>query len=401
MEGLARVLIVDDEVNLLNGLKRRLRGDFELICASSGEEAIRMVEEKGPIAATLCDMRMPDMDGVQTLQEIERRSPETIRMMLTGNADQETASIAINSGHIFRFFSKPCSLDELRNGIEQALKQYRLVTGEKLLLEQTLAGSVKVLINVLGLINPSWVKDSNRVRQWLIPIAKELKIDDFWQLDLAAMLAPIGRIAIPPDIDKKLTLGEELTSVEAEIVVEAPKRSRDLIANIPRLTEVAEIVYLHQKNFDGTGYPLDALKQEDIPISARVLRILLALAETTDNEDPGSRHFEKLRENAGTWFDPQLLIKIQECFEANGKLKKAPSKTTESIMAVKAIQLLPNDVLQEDLYSSTDQFLLAAGTKITEVQVAQLHNIHRLTGLETKIKIHRSTKPRTGEHRSS
>ncbi len=130
-------LIVDDDVRLLEGLRRNLRGRVNVLTATDGSAALEILRDQGPIAVILCDMRMPGMDGIAVLRAARERFPETVRMMLTGNADQATAVDAINRGEIFRFLNKPCESDRLVAALEAGIRQYRLATGERELLEQT------------------------------------------------------------------------------------------------------------------------------------------------------------------------------------------------------------------------------------------------------------------------
>lgn len=104
MANLEKILIVDDDKNLLSGIRRQLREHFEVTIAVGGAQALEALTEKGPFAVIVSDMRMPEMTGVELLGAFKERAPETVRMMLTGNADQNTAADAINSGSIFRFF---------------------------------------------------------------------------------------------------------------------------------------------------------------------------------------------------------------------------------------------------------------------------------------------------------
>ena len=135
-----RVLLVDDDENLLSALRRQLHKEFDLATVISGELAVKAVidaaAEARPFAVVVADMRMSGMNGIETLEQIRKIAPDTVRMMLTGNADQETAISAINRGNIFRFFCKPCPTNDLMNGIKDGVAQYRLVAGEADLLRK-------------------------------------------------------------------------------------------------------------------------------------------------------------------------------------------------------------------------------------------------------------------------
>ena len=135
-----RVLLVDDDENLLSALRRQLRNLYDLTTVTSGEMAVDAVRQAGqqgkPFAVVMADMRMAGLDGIETLSQIRVIAPDTIRMMLTGNADQETAIKAINRGNIFRFFCKPCPAADLIGGINDGIAQYRLVVGEAELLRK-------------------------------------------------------------------------------------------------------------------------------------------------------------------------------------------------------------------------------------------------------------------------
>ncbi|HEX2100040.1 MAG TPA: response regulator, partial [Candidatus Synoicihabitans sp.] len=139
----SRVLFVDDDPNLLAAFQRNLRKQFQFDTALGAQEALALLERPEPYAVVLADMRMPGMDGVELLERVKQRAPETVRMMLTGNADQQTAVDAVNRGEVFRFLNKPCPPEVLVPALEAAIKHYQLQRLERELLEGTLAGSVK------------------------------------------------------------------------------------------------------------------------------------------------------------------------------------------------------------------------------------------------------------------
>ncbi len=122
-----RILLVDDEPFILSGYKRGLGKQFHLDTATSGTEALEMFDQhdESPYAVVVSDMRMPHMDGVELLNRLAEKYPDTIRIMLTGNSDQQTAMDAVNQGHVYKFLTKPCSAADLKITLKEALTLYR------------------------------------------------------------------------------------------------------------------------------------------------------------------------------------------------------------------------------------------------------------------------------------
>ena len=381
-----RVLIVDDDTNLLAGLRRQFRNRFDLVLATGGEEALAMLDEEGPFAVAMVDMRMPGMDGVTLLAELNKRAPDTVRIMLTGNADQQTAVDAINKGHIFRFFSKPSEAEELAKGIETALRQYELVMAEKVLLEKTLAGSVKVLVDVLSMIDPSGFGKATRVRDWCRLLTKEIKDIAPWEIEIAALLTPLGFVTVPSAIIEKGKRGERLTAPEKDIVARVPSVSRDLIANIPRLERVAEIVYCTDRAFDGTsGWPDTKPVGEDIPLASRVLHILFDLADEAERQSSLATAFKILTEHHGA-YDPRFMNLVQDILlptetDPRGELIELPVKL-----------LQPGHYLKSDLMTRDGWLVLSAGNVLNQIQVERLRNLEQMYQFQEPVRVIRLAK---------
>ena len=115
-----KVLFVDDDERLLRGLQRQLSQKFSLDCVSDPVVAQQQLDRSGPYAVVVSDMRMPRLTGVELLSHVRDVFPDTVRIMLTGEADLNTTIAAVNEGHIFRFLTKPC-------GAESAAKWNELV----------------------------------------------------------------------------------------------------------------------------------------------------------------------------------------------------------------------------------------------------------------------------------
>ena len=120
-----KVLLVDDEEAVLLAYKRDLRKHFDVRTALGGRQALDILNRNGPFAVVISDLRMPGMNGIQFLEEAKERYSDTVRVMLTGQADLPAAMKAINEGNIFRFHTKPCFLEDLVNTIKAGIEQYQ------------------------------------------------------------------------------------------------------------------------------------------------------------------------------------------------------------------------------------------------------------------------------------
>ncbi len=113
------ILFVDDEPRVLNSMRVMFRREYELHLASSGIEALDILASS-PIDVIVCDHKMPGMSGVQVLTRAKLVSPNSIRILLTGYADLDAVEGSINDGEVFRFLTKPCAPNELKQTVRLA-----------------------------------------------------------------------------------------------------------------------------------------------------------------------------------------------------------------------------------------------------------------------------------------
>lgn len=384
-----KVLLVDDEPKLLRAISRHLKRKFDLVMAESGAEALEVLKTEGPFAVIVSDMNMPQMSGVELLEKFYELSPDTVRLMLTGNADQTTAIEAINQGRIFRFFNKPVAPEVLEQGISEALRQYELITAEKTLLETTLAGSVKVLVDVLSIADPIAFGKAAKVQSWAEDIAKGLRLPNPWEIKISAMLAGLGRVAVPENIIKKLNASHPLTEEEKEMVQKVPAIGKDLIVNIPRLNNVAQNVYYQDKGFDGTGFPEDGCVGTDIPVGARLLRILKDLAAITDDNLPTRDNIAQLDRWAER-YDPELKKKVQSYFEF--RIRKLDDAPRVELTKMKVAHLLSGYTVHSNIETVDGLLVLASGAKLTAPQVQRLHNLTKVYEFQEPILVDITTR---------
>src|SRR5262245_61160663 len=199
-----RVLCVDDEPNVVEGLALTLRRKFDVATAEDGPSALALLREEPRTAVVISDMRMPGMDGATFLARVRELLPDTVRILLTGQTDLTSAIRAVNDGQLFRFLTKPCPPSNLLAVVEAAVKQHELQCAERILLEQTLHGSIRALTEVLALTNPLAFGRATRIKAHVSELATKLGLKERWQVEVASMLSQLGCITLPTETVEKL-----------------------------------------------------------------------------------------------------------------------------------------------------------------------------------------------------
>src|SRR6266545_5328015 len=262
-----RILCVDDEPDVLAGLHDVLYRSFDVQTATGGEDGLALLrQDPGGFAVVISDMRMPRMSGATFLREAKRVAPSAVRMLLTGYADADAAARAVNEGQIFRFLLKPCNEEHLNKACVAALWQHRVLIAERALLEQTVRGAVKSLTDVLALASPSAFGRATRVKRTVVRIAHQIGMDELWEVEVAALLAQIGAVTLPETTAERLYSGALLSPAEEAMVARVPAVSERILASIPRLDGVQQIVTALARGRDAERTP---------PVGARMLRIAI------------------------------------------------------------------------------------------------------------------------------
>ncbi len=377
----AHILCVDDDPSILAGFQRNLRKRFTLDVVSNGADALQMLKENDPYAVILADMRMPGMDGVQLLAEVMRQAPDTIRIMLTGNADQQTAMEAVNKGHIFRFLTKPCSPEDLTSALTAGLEQYRLVQAERELLEQTLNGSVALLTDVLSMADPASFARGQGLRTIMRLFAESLGTTSRWDLEMAAMLSQLGCVTLPPQLLLKMRGGLPVSGPESALVRRIPELGANLLTRIPRLEPVARIVLYQNKHFDGTGFPSDSVAGQAIPIGSRILKVLDDLARLEAQGTPKHLALEQMSRAKGC-YDPDVLSAAYKCFDV---FVPEPAVAPSADVALRLKSLHPGAMLLEDVLTIDGLVIVKANTFVSSLLLERLRNFATTTGVKEPI----------------
>jgi len=375
-----RILFVDDDPNLLASCERNFHRHYAVDTATGGEVALAKLAERGPYAVVVSDRQMPKMDGIQLLSEVRKRAPETVRIMLTGNADLEAAVRVVNEGNIFRFLVKPCPPDTLGVALDDACALYRLGVAEKELLNKTLSGSVKLLTDILSTLDARSFGRTERMRTLLADILQRMPQENAWEIHLAAMLAPIGYLTLPPDTALKARSGQALSKNEEKLVLGLPEVASRLLNNIPRLQGVARIVRFHEKHYDGAGFPAEDVQADAIPAGSRLLRIVFDLMQLQAEGMAPRQALNEMQQRRG-WYDSKILGIVRSCYGA------APSEpdTARPNVSVTVADLRVGMVLYSNIVTKDGTLVLSSGHQISQMSLERIQNFEQLFGIKEPI----------------
>ena len=375
-----KILMVDDDPDILSAYKRSLHKKFKIETAVGPELALEALQDNS-YAVVVSDLKMPVMDGIEFLKKVKEHAPDSVRIMLTGYAELNKAIEAVNQGNIFRFLTKPCDGYTLAASLEAGLRQYRLVMAERELLEKTLKGSIDILTEMLSMYHPEIFGRTVQLCELIRTLAKTLGIRSFWEIEVAAMLSPIGYVGIPPEIIVKTQKEQDLSDDENEMVELVPEIGAHFLANIPRLMPVSKIIFYQNKKFDGSGFPKDSVSGEKIPLGARIIK---PLADMLDMEKRGiSRNnaIATLKQRTG-WYDPMVLGKIVSCFFDSNEGGETASLAVQSL---RVGELKVDQVLASNIFTREGKLLLSAGQRLTDIHLQRLRNYAKLEGIREPI----------------
>ena len=372
-----KILFVDDEINVLEAFKRQLRRKYRLDTALGPEEGLLAVSNNGPYAVVVSDLKMPKMNGIEFLTRVKEMVPDTVRIMLTGYGDLQNAMEAVNQGNIFRFLTKPCPVDSLSNALEAGLKQYRLICAEKELLDNTLKGTIKILTDLLAISNPEAFGRSSRVKELVREIAEFMGVGDLWQLETAALLSHIGFVTIPEDTFRKISEGGELSNEEKQLFQMHPMIASDLIKNIPRMEEVASIVALQEKHFDGSGIPPYGPKGKDIPLGARILKVALDFDSLNSQGLDHQEILSALKKRDG-WYDQEVINALEKTLGIGAKYE---------LRYLKVGQLRNGMIIVEDILTLEGRLLVGRGLEVSPALLEKLKNVGRVSTIKEPVKV--------------
>ena len=315
MEKDAKVLFVDDDLEILKSFRRGFRKFLNLDLAQSGEDGLKAITTNGPYAVVVSDYRMPVMDGIEFLHQVSRASPDTVRIMLTGQPDLDMAIKAVNEGQIFRFLTKPCPPERLLQTVEEGLRYYRLVLSERELLalkkwRKSLEELVRSFAALVESRDPYTAGHQQRVTHLACLIAREMDLEDskVEAIRMAAMMHDVGKVYVPSEF---LNRPGRLTAEEFSIIKAHPQVGFNVLKTVEFEHPISLIVQQHHESMDGQGYPLGLSGNEILP-EARIITVA-DVVEAMNSHRPYrpslglDAALEEIKNNRGSRFDPNVV----------------------------------------------------------------------------------------------
>lgn len=397
-----KVLLVDDEMDVLMAYGRNLRSKFDITTADSGENAIRILKADNNFATIVTDFNMPVMNGVELLRNAREINPDTTRILITGYADLNTSINAVNQGNVYRFLTKPIPTADLIRNIEEACEYNRLLNAEKELLDKTLKGTIRALADILAFTNPTIFKQKRDELKLARKTAEYLGVRNLWEVEIALMLAPIGAVAVPDAVMEKKLSGKLLSESEVQMYNSIPTVGSSIISKIPRLEKVSQIVMFQFHDFP-TGFDNQPTEQEmEVRTLANLIRavneITILLRKNTSAIDA----LHLLQESKE--YSPDVLRALEKAVidlknevfvaSASDKFKKsyAQGDSTPPPAGVpfqcNVAELQNGWILLEPIKDFTGKVILNKGYEITDLIKQKLINLTRVTMISEPIKVY-------------
>ncbi|MEM1303491.1 MAG: HD domain-containing phosphohydrolase [Planctomycetota bacterium] len=379
-----KVLIVDDDPNVLKAYERRLRRTLKVETALCSEEGIMAVNILGPFAVVVSDMMMPRENGAEFLARLIKTTPDSVRIMLTGNADQQTAAEAINKGRVFRFLNKPCDSDELEAAIRDGIEEHRRIAAERRLLSETLLGAVEMLSKVLAVANPEAFGRAVRLKKLVSSIGKELDWQETWEYETAALLSQLGYVTVPDGVLEKSAARESLSQAEADTLASHSHVAGELIAAVPKLDRVARIVAGQGANAEqGAEAAVEAQRpaagetqpaaggvpaaagEASVPLGVRLLQMCRDYDALTHDDGAAPEQAVRLLRADGDAYDQACLAALERIVSGQRE---------EVLLEVSVDQLAEGMQLVNHVETDDGSLLVAKGAEVTASMSSRLLN---------------------------
>lgn len=325
---MANILIVDDEMQIRDILKRTLiKKGYDCTLAASASEARQHLKEKN-IDLVLCDVTMPGESGVDLARYIGTEYEDTAVIMVTAVEDPEVANTVLEAG-TYGYIIKPFSQNMILINVENALRRQNLEIANRIYqqnleqkvedrtakLKKALDGVIQAMGRSIEFRDPYTAGHQRRVANLAVAIAKEMDIpkDQIESIHLAGKIHDLGKISVPAEI---LSKPGKLNDNEFSIIRTHPQVGYDIISGIEFSSPIAQIILQHHEKIDGSGYP-QGLSGDNILLEARILTVADIVEAMASHRPyrPGlgiEKALGEILENKGVLYDSNVANALSQ-----------------------------------------------------------------------------------------
>lgn len=415
----ATILCVDDEPNILSALRRLFRSaGFQVRIAVGGAAGLALLETE-TVDLVISDMRMPEMDGAEFLQQVRQRWPDTVRLLLTGYSEVTSIIGAINRGEIYRYISKPWDDNDIILIVKQALERKALEEEKKRLetlairqneelktlnasLESKVAArtaelsvaneklktnfvtSIKIFSTLIEMRGGNLAGHSRRVADLCRRLAQKIGLDGklAQEVFVAGLLHEIGKVGFADELLR--TPVAMMTPAQLDLYRKHIVQAEQVLMPLQDLKGAAEIICGQFERYDGTGFP-EKLSAGSIPVGARIL----ALASDFDSMQIGTLTQRRLTpeearilivHSSGKRYDPEVVAAFVELMGSSAR--DDAEKEQASDIAVSSREMQPGMVLSRDLITPSGLLMLSIDHVLDARLIRKIMDFERSGGIQ-------------------
>ncbi len=388
--------------------------DYNVLTATSGREGLALLDAN-EVSLIISDQRMPVMTGSEFLTHAKQKTPDTVRIMLTGYSDINATMEAINKGEVYKYITKPWSDEDLKLTVKEALERFSLVKENQRLtaelkewnakleqrvkeqtvdirkrnkallllndrLKKNFQASLEAFASLIEMRNKRFSNHSHNVGALAQKIAEAMQLPDkeIETIRAAALLHDIGKIGISDNIIMKNA--KNLNPSERREMEQHPIRGQAAIEPIESLQDAGVIVRHHHEWYNGNGYP-DGLKFNQIPLGSRIIAVADAIDRLANPGQAGGRYdfkraYRIAKADKGVKYDGKVLdVAAKVIEELHGSVYRNIGSEEDEYLPG---DLCPEMTLSRDVRSGTGVLILPQGFELTMEKIECLKRLHKV-----------------------
>ena len=350
------VLFVDDDENILKALRRNLHDKYKVSFSSTVEGALELLETNN-YSVIFSDMQMPVMNGADFLILVKEKSPDSIRVLLTGETDLNDAIKAVNESDIYKILLKPCSHENICSTIDTALKLYNAHKLEEVLMDKSLKGFVYIILDLLGTISPEIFQRSTDITKIVRSPRTNFTLKNPWAFEVSCLLMYLGSI--------HLKIYKFVNIYNSDNLQKVILQSANLLSKVPKFEAVHSILVELAELYSKEG-PV-----KDLHSDAKTLKLIVDYHSLIND----SQFQAKIR----SMYSKEVILQLPHLFGKKAQQKK--------VTTIKANQLKVGMTTAEDIKTQSGSVIVSKGELVTDLHISTVEIFSEKGFLVNSIKV--------------